>query len=137
MFRLTTQNTTIIQNINNGILNSKYAMPQKDLTSDGESSFAMGRQQFMNTDINAKKEPISLGKKWYGGSSTRDSTAILQKRAIGAVGKGTLNLNGKEMSFAGHNDVNTTRDALHRVRHLGCAVPAKCQFKNINTGAFI
>ena len=136
MFRLTTQNTTIIENINNGILSSKYAMPQKDLTSDGESYFAMGRQQFMNTDTNVKKDTISLGKKWYSASSTRDSTAILQKRVIGALGKGTLNLDGNPMSFAGHNDVNTTRDALHRVRHLGCAVPAKCRFKNINTGAF-
>jgi hypothetical protein len=136
MFRLTTQNTTIIENINNGILSSKSAMPQKDLTSDGESSFAMGRQQYIHTDINAKTEPISLGKKWYGASSTRDSTAILQKRAISAIAKGTLNLNGTEMSFAGHNDINTTRDALHRVRHLGCAVPNKCRFKDMNTGAF-
>jgi len=134
MFRLNSQNTTIIQNINNGVLTSKYAMPQKDLTSNGESSFAMGRQQFRSTDTNAKKD--SLVKKWYGNSSSRDSSAILQKRAIGAVGKGSLNLNGESMSFAGHNDVNTTREALHRVRHLGCAVPAKCRFKDMNTGAF-
>jgi hypothetical protein len=125
---------TIIQNLNNGILTSKYAMPQKDLTSNGESSFAMGRQQFRSTDTNAKKD--SLGKKWYGNSSSRDSSAILQKRAIGAVGKGSLNLNSTSMSFAGHKDINTTREALHRVRHLGCAVPAKCRFKNMNTGAF-
>jgi len=131
MFRLFNQNTTIIQNINNGILSSKYAMPQKDLTSDNDSSFAMGRQQYIHT------EPISLGKKWYGASSTRDSTAILQKRAIGAIGNGSLNLDKKPMSFAGHNDINTTRDALIRVRNIGSAVPNKCRFKNMNTGAFI
>lgn len=130
MFRLTTQTTTILQNNNNGVLTSKYAMPQKDITSDGESSFAMGRQQYINS------KPNSLGKKWYGSSSNRDSTAILQKKAINAVGKGSLNLEGKSMSFAGHNDVNTTRDALHRVRHLGCAVPNKCRFKDMNTEAF-
>jgi hypothetical protein len=90
----------------------------------------------MNTDISAKTDSISLGKKWYGSSSNRDSTTILQKRAITAVGKGTLNLERKPMSFAGHNDINTTREAKHRVRHLGCAVPSKCRFKNMNTGAF-
>jgi len=131
MFRLFNQNTTIIQNINNGVLNSRYAMPQKDLTSDNNSSFAMGRQQYIHT------EPISLGKKWYGASSNRDSTAILQKRTISAIGNGTLNLEKKPMSFAGHNDINTTRDALIRVRNIGCVVPNKCRFKNMNTGAFI
>jgi hypothetical protein len=131
MFRLLNQNTKIIQNINNGVLNSRYAMPQKDLTSDNDSSFALGRQQYIHT------EPISIGKKWYGASSTRDSTAILQKRAIRAIGNGTLNLEGKPMSFAGHNDINTTRDAIIRVRNIGSAVPNKCRFKNMNTGAFI
>jgi len=131
MFRLTTQNTTILENINNGVLSSRYAMPQKDLTSDGDSSFAMGRQQYIHT------EPISLGTKWYGSSSNRDSTAIIQKKKISAIGNGSLNLAGKSLSFAGHNDINTTRDALVRVRNLGCAVPNKCRFKNVNTGAFI
>jgi hypothetical protein len=131
MFRLQTQNTTILQNINNGILSSKYAMPQKDLTSDGESFFAMGRQQYIHT------QPNSLEQKWYGSSSSRDSTAILQKKKINAIGNGTLNLDKKPFSFAGHNDINTSRDALVRVRNLGCAVPNKCRFKNMNTGAFI
>ena len=131
MFRLKTQNTTILQDINNGVLSSRYAMPQKDLTSDGESSFAMGRQQYIHT------EPISLGRKWYGSSSNRDSTAIIQKKKMNAIGNGRLNLAGKSLSFAGHNDINTTRDALVRVRNLGCAVPNKCRFKNMNTGAFI
>jgi hypothetical protein len=89
-----------------------------------------------NTDTNVKKNTISLGKKWYGASSNRDSTVILQKRAIGAVGKGTINLANTSISFAGHNDINTTRDALTRVRNLGSVVPAKCRFKNMNTGAF-
>lgn len=130
MFRINYQNTTIIHGLNNGVLNSRYAMPQKDLTSDGESSFAMGRQQYIHS------EPKNVGKKWYGSSSTRDSTAVLQKKAISAVGKGSLNLAGNPMSFAGHNDINTTREALSRVRNIGCAVPAKCRFKNMDTEAF-
>ena len=130
MFPLYNQNTTIIQNINNGLLSSKYAMPQKDITSDGDSSFARGRQQYIHT------APISLGKKWYGGSGNRDSTAIVQKRSIAAIGNGSLNLAKQPMSYAGHNDINTTREALTRVRNLGCAVPTKCRFKNMNTGAF-
>jgi hypothetical protein len=130
MFRLYNQNTTIIQNIQNGTLNSKHAMPQKDITSNNESSFAMGRQEYMQST------PLNVGKKWYGGSVSRDSSAILKKRAIVAIGKGSVNLAGKSLSFAGHNDVNTTRDALSRVRNLGCAVPAKCRFKNMDPGAF-
>jgi hypothetical protein len=56
---------------------------------------------------------------------------------MAAIGNGTLNLDKKPLSFAGHNDINTSRDALVRVRNLGCAVPNKCRFKNMNTGAFI
>lgn len=131
MFRLYNQNTTIIQNIQNGTLNSKHAMPQKDITSNNESSFAMGRQEYIHS------EPLKAGKQWYGGSANRDSSAILKKRAIAAVGKGSVNLAGTSLSFAGHNNINTTREALTRVRNLGCAVPAKCRYKNMDTGAFI
>jgi len=130
MFRLYNQNTTIIQNIQNGTLKSKHAMPQKDITSNNESSFAMGRQEYFQS------APLNAGKKWYGGSASRDASVILKKRAIAAVGKGSVNLAGESLSFAGHNDINTTREALTRVRNLGCAVPAKCRYKNMDTGAF-
>jgi len=137
MFRLYNQNTTIIQNIQNGTLNSKHAMPQKDITSNNESSFAMGRQEYFQSKPLNASESLKAGKQWYGGSANRDSSAILKKRAIAAVGKGSVNLDGTSLSFAGHNNINTTREALTRVRNIGCAVPAKCRYKNMDTGAFI
>jgi ADP-ribosylglycohydrolase len=129
MFRILNQNTTIIQNINNGELNSSYAMPQKDITSDGTSFFSMGRQQYIRTE---KTEELSK-KKWYGSSKTRDSTRIIQNKTMTEIGKGSLNLNKEPMRFAGHNDINTTNQALIRVRHLGCAAPAKKIYKNRET----
>jgi len=130
MFRILNQNTTILNNINNGILNSSYAMPQKDITSDGASFFSMGRQQYIRTE---KTEEESGKKKWYGSSNNRDSTRILQKKTMTEIGKGSLNLNKEPMSFAGHNDINTTNQALIRVRHLGCAAPAKKIYKSRET----
>jgi hypothetical protein len=91
----------------------------------------MVRQEYLQS------EPLKAGKQWYGGSANRDSSLVLKKRSITAVGKGSVNLAGTSLSFAGHNDINTTRDALTRVRNLGCAVPAKCRYKNMDTGAFI
>jgi hypothetical protein len=129
MFRLLNQNTTILKNINNGILNSSYAMPQKDITSDGTNFFSMGRQQYMRTE----KTREESSKKWYGSSNNRDSTRILQNKTMTEIGKGSLNLNKEPMSFAGHNDINTTNQALIRVRHLGSAAPAKKIYKNRET----
>jgi hypothetical protein len=131
MYRLQGQTTTSLNNINNGTLSSMHAMPSKDLTSDGTSTFAMGRQQYIRAYDNTTDN-----KQWYGNSSNRDSSSVMQRRVYNEIGNGTLNASKQPMSFTEQKVVNTTRDALRRVRNSGSAAPAKKIYKNMNTGAF-
>jgi hypothetical protein len=116
--------------MNNGVLSARKAMPMKEVNSDGDSSFAMDRRVYMRTPIsNRTTEGDTLSviakKKWYGGSSVRDSTVVLEKRVKNEVGVGTLNADGNPISFKTVKDVNVTREALVRVRNIGSCVPAK------------
>lgn len=121
-----------IQNINNGILLAKKAMPQKDSTSTNEGSFAMARHTYTDTYptvavTNAQK----VDKKWFG---NRDSSQVTANRRNNQIGVGTLNVNSANnskgaMSFTTVKDVNYTTQALHRVRSGGSVAPAK---KNVN-----
>ena len=112
-----------INEMNNGILSGMKAMPQKDSTSDGENSFSMSRHQYMKSYSAADTTTTNIQKKWYGGSSVRDASKVLQSRVQSEVGNGSLNASKGKMSFTTVKDVNTTRDALRRVRHIGPAVP--------------
>ena len=120
---------------NNGVLSARKAMPMKEANSDGDSSFAMDRRVYMRTPISNRRnntypegevyntETLSIiaKKKWYGGSSVRDSTLVMEKRVKNGVGVGTLNADGKPISFQTVKDVNVTRQALVRVRNIGYA----------------
>ena len=130
MYRLQGQTTTSLNGINNGTLSGMHAMPSKDITSDGTSTFAMGRQQYIRSYTD------TTSKQWYGNSSNRDSSSIMQRRVYEEIGNGTLNASKQPMSFTEQKVVNTTRDALRRVRNSGSAAPAKKIYKNMNTGAF-
>ena len=124
---------------NNGILSARKAMPMKEMNSDGDSSFAMDRRVYMRTPVsnrwnNTHPEgevsnmdilSVIAKKKWYGGSSVRDSTVVMEKRVKNEVGVGTLNADGNPISFKTVKDVNVTREALIRVRNIGSSVPAK------------
>jgi hypothetical protein len=140
----------IINNINNGQLNAIRAMPQKDSTSDGDSTFEMSRGIYTRTLPNNPtntptthttynwqarrnvQQTTSLptgessnyinGKKWYG---NRDASQVTTNRRTTQVGVGSLNANNQTMGFATHGDANTTRDALRRVRAGGAVAPAK------------
>jgi hypothetical protein len=140
----------IINNINNGELNSVRAMPQKDMTSDNESSFEMARSVYVRTfPNNVINTPITHtnyiwqarrniqqitsvptgittnymnGKKWYG---NRDASQVTTNRRTNQVGVGSLNASNSPMGFTTHSDINTTRDALRRVRAGGSVAPAK------------
>jgi hypothetical protein len=131
MYRLQGQTTTSLNNINNGTLSGMHAMPSKDITSDGTSTFAMGRQQYIRSYADT-----TGAKQWYGNSLNRDSSSVMQRRVYGEIGNGTLNASKQPMSFTEQKVVNTTRDALRRVRNSGSAAPAKKIYKNMNTGAF-
>ena len=122
-----------LREMNNGILSTRKAMPQKDLTSDGDSSFAMNRRVYMDTEI---QPSVLKKKKWYGGSSVRDSSVVIEKRVKNQVGNGTLNRDGAPMSFTSVKDVNVTRDALIRVRNIGSCVPAKKTHNYANAPIF-
>jgi hypothetical protein len=131
----------IRQEINNGQLKSKMAMPQKDSTSDGQSTFSMDRRVYNRTvnpnPLNTKLTPAYLGmsngtvfdgtatqkqKQWYG---NRDASEIVRKNRIVEVGLGTLNARGGAMNFESKANVNTVNNALRRVRGGGAVAPAK------------
>lgn len=119
-----------IQNINNGTLNSKGAMPQKDSTTNGDSNFSIPRREY----VESYSLPSEVNyKKWYGGQSNRDSSQITHNRRVNQIANGTLNANNEPISFTTNTDVNVVRNAKHRARSGGAVVPAKAH--NNYTGA--
>ena len=103
-------------NINNGVSTNKNAMPQKDLTSDNESSFQLSRKTYVDTVPNTSQM------KWYG---NRDVSDVTRRRRVFAVGKGTFNDLGNPLSFTSSAEKNTVNSALRRTRAGGSVVPAK------------
>ena len=119
------------QDVNNGALNGIKAMPQKDSTSDGQSTFAMGRQRFMNTyTTNTPTVQQQIQKKWIGGN--RDASQVVANRKNTQIGTGSLNASGNMMSFTTYKDTNTVNDALTRVRAGGYVVQPKVRAKPNN-----
>lgn len=111
--------------INNGILKAPEAMPFKDLTSDGNASFSIGRHQYAHT-ITAINNPYPANyqqKKWIGGC--RDASQITANQRVSAVGLGSMNSNGQPMSFKNTVDHNTERNARQRARSGGAVAPLK------------
>ena len=107
------------QNLNNAILSNINAMPMKDSTSDGTSTFSMGRLLHTNTIAN------NSHKKWIGG--TRDASQITRNRSISAIGNGTMNAANTQNSFVSNTSKNVVNDALRRTRNSGYVVPPKAQ----------
>ena len=117
-----------IQNINNAALLASKAMPQKDSTSDNTSSFEMGRQTYINTyPTVTMTTQQKINKKWYG---NKDASQVTSNRRNTEIGVGSLNASKNLMSFTTYKDINTTNDALRRVRAGGSVAPPK---KNANT----
>uniref|UniRef100_A0A6C0AS30 Uncharacterized protein n=1 Tax=viral metagenome TaxID=1070528 RepID=A0A6C0AS30_9ZZZZ len=140
-----------INDINNGALKAVKSMPQKDSTSDGNSSFEMARTTFnkqnqslpaiqknkqIHNHVLSHSNPNQVSRtasdvvttksgKWFG---NRDASQITANRRNKAVGQGTIvdTLTGKQpLSFTTYKDINTTRDALTRVRAGGAVAPKK------------
>lgn len=119
-----------LHEMNNGALNGIKAMPQKDSTSDGHSTFAMGRQRFVNTySTDTPTIPQQNHKKWIGGN--RDASQVAVNRKNTQIGTGSVNASGNLMSFTTYKDVNTVNNALTRVRAGGYMVPPKVR-ANLN-----
>jgi hypothetical protein len=114
-------------------MTSVYSInPSKDLTSVNESSFAMDRQVYKRTLkvdttlVNNNKQDTlnnNVQKKFYGNSSTKDSTSVMLKKVRNSVGKSTVN--ASNLSFTEVNEINTTRDAISRVRNIRSSGIAK------------
>lgn len=119
-----------LRRINNGILDTSKAMPLKDNTSNNDSSFALNRNALQRTST-----VIGNNKKWYGNSTTRDSSSIVRSKHLQSA-MSTMNSNKSKMAFTNIGDSNTQRQALGRVRNSGFTVPPKTTFKNMNTSVF-
>jgi hypothetical protein len=140
-----------INDINNGKLSAIKAMPQKDSTSDGDSTFSVDRRAYVKTytnNLTNKANPpghFGMGnhirptvfdgnqtaaqKKWSG---NRDASEVVRRQRVNSVGVGSLNAQNQPMCFQTHSNINTTRDALRRVRAGGATVPKKVTKKLTN-----
>ena len=127
----------VLTGINNGVLNSVHAMPLKDITSDGTSTFAMSRRGYLRSSLitpTFKTNTINSQKKWMG---NRDASSVTANRRVNQVGKGTLNtVIGGKMAFTTVRDTNTQRTALQRARSSGSVAPAKKTHKYSNAPVF-
>jgi len=116
----------ILENINNGQLKGRGAMPLKDLTSDNENNFAMQRHEYMRSFVLPNQPTAQTNRKmWYGNSANRLSSNVVERRKMNAVGQGSLNLNSGLYSMTNNNDKNYIQRALNRVRRMGGAAPPK------------
>jgi hypothetical protein len=112
----------ILKIINNGITNVPKGMPLKDLTSDNNSSFAMGRLSYSKVSDVITTDTQKIQKKWLG---SRDSSDVIQRRKLNAVGKNSLNVNSNALSFTTTNNTNDARQALANARNSGGGIPKK------------
>jgi len=106
-----------MQNLNNGMLNNATAMPMKDSTSDGTSTFSMGRLNYVSAGFTSPNPQ----KKWIGGN--RDASQTTANRRVGAIGLGSMT--SAPNSFLSNSSKNTINDALRRVRGGGAVAPPK------------
>jgi hypothetical protein len=120
MFR----SSLVLTTINNGVLHSIKAMPQKDSTSDNTSTFSMGRHVFMDTYTNKTITNAQQNqKKWIGGN--RDASQVTTNYRNNQIGTGKLNATGELMGFTTYKDINVVDNALRRVRSGGAVAPPK------------
>jgi len=151
----------LLREINNGILKSKNAMPSKDITSDNNATFSLGRKLFQKTAVPTtttktitigkmviQRRELGLGdhqsviagpattlqKRWIGGN--RDSSGVTKRRGLNAIGKQELNPAGTAVAFKNVVDNNTQRQARRRVRHAGAAAPPQKTHKYKNAPVF-
>ena len=140
---------SIRQEINNGLLKTQNAMPQKDSTSDQQSSFSADRRVYHDSwtqkpAITALNPPhygmagwkgrsrilptvfdgthSANQKKWIG---NRDASEVTRRARVQGVGLGSFNATGQPLSFESHANNNTVNQALSRVRGGGAVAPAK------------
>lgn len=153
MMRTYMNGKPIINQLNNGVLTSKNAMPLKNLTSDNGESFAIDRalfekayqpqvnyalKQTTKSFFQRRAPGITHGfivdgpksanqKKWIGGN--RDSSNATMNRRMKSTGQ-ALTTSGQQ-SFTSPRDNNPRIEALARVRGGGSCVPPKVSHRNM------
>jgi len=108
--------------INNGITNVPKGMPLKDLSSDNNASFAMGRMLYSKTIETVSIDADKTQKKWFG---SRNSSDVVQRRKLNAIGGNSLNMSSSALSFTTTNNTNDVRQSLSKTRNSGGGVPKK------------
>jgi hypothetical protein len=111
----------IKNDINNGTLSFRKSMPQKDLTSDNESTNMMGRRVYEEISNGGHTVAVDKQKKFIGGN--RDASAVVAKRRANSF-KGMQNATANSNTTV--RDINDTTSALRRVRAGGYVPPLKC-----------
>jgi hypothetical protein len=114
--------TPILKSINNGTTDVPKGMPLKDKTSDNNSTFAMGRMMYSKVAENITTDTQKIQKKWLG---SRDSSDVVQRRKLNAIGKNSLNIDSNAFSFTNTNNTNDARQALAKTRKSGGGIPKK------------
>ena len=144
------------EELNNGMLKTTNAMPQKDSTSDGQSTFSIDRKAYeksftMKPAMNINKPAYAgIGGMFKGnrrnptvfdGTSSlnqkkffrnTDASEVIRKNRVYSVGDGTLNPKNTALSFETHAHANTVNQALNRVRAGGAVAPIKKNFNKSN-----
>lgn len=139
------------QNRNNGITRVKNGVPAKFEGADGGASFAIGRNQYINTkkqnnltleELYKKQQPpcsYITGRRSNsscvrGGKpfNIESSDQHIQKLKNQAIGQGSMpNIpdkdNNIDLAFKSStsSNFNTTKSAVRRCRSGGCVAPAK------------
>ena len=108
--------------INNGTTSVPKGMPLKDLTSDNNSSFAMGRMLYSKSTETITTDAQKMQKKWFG---NRDGSDVVQRRKLNAIGENSLNMNSNTLSFTNTDNTNDARQALAKTRKSGGGIPKK------------
>ena len=115
--------TPIINNINNGILSSRRAMPLKGISSDNAHSFAKGRMVFSRTHESkptTEKDILQYSKNKLIGVSNRDASQVAKNRRVNNIANGTLNASQKKWHL--QMEMNQTVFELHFIE-LEVVVP--------------
>lgn len=115
-----------VQDTNNRILNSVKAMPLKNEAADGDSSFAMGRKYYTETNnTEATLTNKIIQKKKYLGGNNRDASSVIRRRKNSQIGSGSLNAAAENIAFSQIKDYNSIHRSLARLRGSGNTVPPK------------
>ena len=131
---------------NNNITNIKMGMPFKPATMPEGNIFSLNRQAYTrmkqpeyNKEVenNVKKTTTAyyLGARRFLISTSKANTSLGNKyldssqytniETINAVGKSSVNLNSKKMSFGGGANINDVQNAIRKCRSSGYVVHTK------------